>query len=275
MSHIFVVGGAGGLGQSVVSKLLERGEVVDVSVLNDREQASVETHNPGVRAIHRLDLGDADSVKADLGALLGEAELDSIIVCAAIAPAAPIEFTSIEVARRTFEINTLSILAIYQAALPALRRSKGRAIFVSSGAGVAAPPFVGVYAASKFVLEGLGDAMRRESEGMGVTISLVEPGGIRTPLLLNLVDEMKQRIEALGDEERALYGDLYRNYLASLEGSTPSEPDVIADVVLRALDDAEPQPRYPAGADAVAQAELVKQGTEMVDALFRRVFYPA
>ena len=64
--------------------------------------------------------------------------------------------------------------------MPALRASRGRIVNVSSIAGRVALPLYGPYAASKFALEALSDALRREQQD--VQIVLVEPGSIATPI---------------------------------------------------------------------------------------------
>jgi NAD(P)-dependent dehydrogenase (short-subunit alcohol dehydrogenase family) len=100
-----------------------------------------------------------------------------------------VEFHEIEVdARSVFEVNVLGALRVTQALLPALRQAHGRVVFVSSIFGALAPPMGGIYSASKFALEALADSLRREVGPLGVSISVVRPGAVLTPIFATLTN---------------------------------------------------------------------------------------
>jgi NAD(P)-dependent dehydrogenase (short-subunit alcohol dehydrogenase family) len=84
-------------------------------------------------------------------------ELDALVNNAGIAIAIPLEFIPLEELRRQLEVNVIGQVAVAQAFLPHLRRSRGRVVFVGSIAGRSALPFLGAYAASKHALEALAD----------------------------------------------------------------------------------------------------------------------
>ena len=253
MRQYIVVAGAGGVGSRTVAKLRGAGHTVMATVLNDAEAALVEAVNSDVETM-RLDLSAPESVLSALKERIARLDrLDGVAICGAIAPLGPLEMADLTVVRRTFEINALSCLAVYQAALPALRKCGGRLAMVSSMAGKAAMPFVGAYSASKFALEGLADSMRREATSQGVSISLVQPGGIRTPMVDAQLRDNAAAIARLTPEEDALYGHLYRGFQVAARAShedTASEPDVVAEAIVAALTEASPQPRYIVGEDA-------------------------
>jgi len=279
MAHVLVVGGAGGVGLAVVEKLLARGDSVSISVLNDAEEAVARSRVPGIASVLRLDLSDAASVGPALTKALGsQPAVQAIIVCAAIAPLGPLETTPLNVIRRTLEVNCVSDIAIFQAGLPALRETGGRFIFVSSMAGFASMPFIGAYSASKFALEGAADAMRREAAPQGVSLSLVEPGGIKTPMVENQLVEVRERLATLGAEERARYGYLYQAFDVMARKSYEEDSSTagqVADVIITALDADKPQARYLAGADAEQMKMLASQDDATVDAAFEGIFAQA
>ena len=99
-----------------------------------------------------------------------------------------VEFHDAEDAARLFEVNFFGGMRVTQAALPALRASRGRVVFVSSIFGALAPPQGGVYAASKFAVEALADSLRREVGPLGVSVSVVRPGAVATPIFSTLRD---------------------------------------------------------------------------------------
>ncbi|WP_340316257.1 SDR family NAD(P)-dependent oxidoreductase [Rhizorhabdus argentea] len=279
MANIIVVGGAGGLGQAVVAALLAQGDTVSITVLNDAEAASARSATPGISAVHMLDLGDANAVRERLGSVLAQGDaIDGLIVCAAIAPLGPLETTPVNVVRKTLEINTVSSIAIYQAALPVLRETGGRLLFVSSMAGVAAMPFIGAYVTSKFALEGAVDVMRREAAPQGVKVVLVQPGGIRTPMVDAQLIEVADRLAALDAEDSERYGYLYKAFkvmAAESHYKTASSPEAIAATVIEAIKADNPAPRYPAGEDAKQLIALARTGDEQLDQAFAGMFAQA
>ncbi|MFY9328971.1 MAG: SDR family NAD(P)-dependent oxidoreductase, partial [Georgfuchsia sp.] len=196
-----VVGAAGGVGSEVVKQLLAKGYRVIATVLNQAEAARVA---PGVEKTLFLDLSNADSIMPALQQQ-SIAALDAVVVCAAISPYGPLEAMPLDGLRRTLEINTGSNVAIYQASMPLLRASKGRILFISSTAGRVAMPFSGHYAGSKYALEGLGDVMRREAHAFGVDVILVEPGGIKTPMVVAQIDGLDGELAKLSPDHAALY----------------------------------------------------------------------
>jgi len=197
------------------------------------------------------------------------------ILCAAVAPIGPVELTPLSTFSKAFEINCLSAVAVYQATLPALRKSGGRIILLSSMGGRAAFPFMSSYIATKFALEGLGDVMRREAVPQGVKVSIIEPGGIRTKLVQQQLIDVGPAYAALGEEDRERYGYLYQGYLKMATNSlreTASTPEEIAAVVIEALDAPEPETRYVAGADAKHFFEMSRTMSDReVDEVFRQM----
>lgn len=277
MAKYLVVGGAGGVGSALVRQRIEKGDTVYATVLNDAEAAAVSSAHGDAVKTARLDLGNADSIGGALTAFLGEiGDVDGVIVCAAISPYGPVETTPLSVFRAALEINAIAGVAIYQAAMPALRRTGGRIVFVSSMAGRAAMPFIGAYVGSKFALEGVVDVMRREAAPQGVKMVLVEPGGIRTGMVDEQLRTIAERIEKLGGEEEALYGRNYRQFQALASQShynTASTADDVAGIIGTALDAAEPEARYIAGEDAVQLIGLTRSlGDAELDATFAQIY---
>ena len=73
-------------------------------------------------------------------------------------------------------------VAVAQAFLPQLRRSRGRLVFVGSISGRLAVPFIAPYSASKFALRAIADALRVELRPAGIAVALIEPGSVQTPI---------------------------------------------------------------------------------------------
>ena len=109
-------------------------------------------------------------------------ELHALVNNAGIAISGPVEIVPVEEWRRLMEVNLLGQVAVTRALLPAILRARGRVVNMSSISGRVANPLFGPYAASKFALEAVSDALRREVGPHGVRVVSVEPGGIATPI---------------------------------------------------------------------------------------------
>jgi len=278
MANFLVLGGAGGVGLALVSKLTARADSVSVTVLNSTEAAAVAAHlGHRKTAIHEIDLGDADVALTKLRAIADSMNrLDAVVVCAGIAPNGPVEVTSLATFRKTFEVNCLADIAVYQATLPALRASTGRMVFISSTSGKMGMPFIGAYTASKYALEGVCDVMRREAAPQGIKISIIEPGGIRTGMIKEQLATGMARLRALSAENQERYGYLYRRFetvAGESLATSASTADQVADVILEALDSPEPAPRYVAGSDAKQMLDMFRAMSDRdIDGVFSQMF---
>jgi NAD(P)-dependent dehydrogenase (short-subunit alcohol dehydrogenase family) len=262
MSDILVVGGAGGVGFEVVRKLAERGDAIVTTVLNQSEANRVGQAFGNKVSVHEVDLGDADAALPKFREIIGSMKrLDGVAVCAAISRNSPVELAPLAEFRKMLEVNCIADIAIYQAAMPALRMSKGTLVMISSVSGKIGMPMVGGYTASKFALEGVADVMRREAAEQGVKISIVAPGGIRTPMIPEQIEADKKRLAALSADQKQRYGHLYERFRVVAGGSleaTAAEPADVAAIVISALDASEPEPRYAGGKDAAQMLEMLK-----------------
>ena len=254
-TQALVVGAAGGLGSAVAQQLVDRGYRVVGTVMDGAQRDELTAKLPALAGIAIIDLANADHIADGLAQIMSdETPLNVVAVCAAISPFGPVETTSLAALRRTYEINTISSVAVYQAALPHLRRTKGRLALVSSFAGRIAFPMLGHYSSSKFALEALADVMRRESSRWGVDIIVIEPGGIQTTMVTDLQKSVARERAAMTDGCRELYGDLYISFEQSTHGGyeNATPPGKVAEVIVDALTGrSRPETRYPIGADGV------------------------
>lgn len=251
---VLVVGGAGGVGSAVVRLLVDHGYRVVTTVLAPAEAVSIKEQYGGTVQCHIVDLSNAESALGKIKEIVASLEhLHAVAVCAAIAPCGPLELTPLATYRKAYEINCVSEVAIFQATMPALRRTGGRIVLLGSMGGRVAYTFLSAYIATKFALEGLCDVMRREAAPQGVKVSLVQPGGIRTNMVHQQLVDVRRDLSALDKKDSKLYGYLYEGYLKVAErglGEGSSTPDQVAEVVFEALEAEEPASRYVAGADA-------------------------
>ncbi|MGY1672661.1 SDR family NAD(P)-dependent oxidoreductase [Geodermatophilus sp. SYSU D00710] len=151
-----------------------------------------------------------------------------------------VEATDLDRARDQFEVNVLGLVAVTQTALPSLRRAGGGVVVnISSVAGRMTTPMAGWYSASKYAVEALSDALRAELHDDGIRVVVVGPAaiatGFETVALAHARRNSSPRYARMADDLERLVRDGFR-------GAPP--PDVVAEVVARAVSSPRPRTRY-------------------------------
>ena len=200
-------------------------------------------------------------------------ELHGLVNNAGIAIAIPLEFIPLEELRRQFEVNVVGQVAVTQAFLPHLRRSRGRIVFIGSIAGQSALPFLGSYAASKHALEAVADTLRVELRPFGIHVSLVQPGTIKTPIWTKSAAVADELANGAGAELAGLYGERIAAFrkVAQTRGAKGASPDEVARVVEEALTTERPRTRKLVGLDAKLRAGVERLPDRLRDRVYERV----
>lgn len=190
-----------------------------------------------------------------------------------------LENVSVQAVRAQFETNVFGALRLIQLALPGMREQRwGRIVNVSSILGRVAPPGSGAYEASKFALEGLGDALRLEVAKFGVRAVLIEPGPVRTRFTTSAVGTLTEDGEVYHDFHRRLaawYDDFNQPNAASPVGRFAVDADDVARVIERAVQARRPRARYPVGILARGLLSLRRMLPDTVLDGFVRAQFPA
>jgi NAD(P)-dependent dehydrogenase (short-subunit alcohol dehydrogenase family) len=259
MKRALVTGASTGIGRATALHLDAKGWRVFAGVR--REEAADSLREAGSERLEplMLDVTDADQVSAAaerIGEAVGEAGLDGLVNNAGIAVFGPLETVPIEDFRRQVELNLTAQLVVTQAMLAAIRRARGRVVFLSSIGGRMALPFGGPYHAAKFGLEAVGDCLRQELRPWGIDVAVIEPGSIDTPIWergLRIADEVAERAPA---DQEELYGEAIERLREAARRTAQRgiAPQKVAEAVERALTARRPRTRYLVGADARGQA---------------------
>ena len=232
----------------------------------------------GVRAAGDASAGtevllDVTSPKQIHAAALRIGELDALVNNAGIAIAMPLEFLPLHELRRQLDVNVTGQIAVTQAFLPQLRRSRGRIVFVGSIAGKSALPFLGAYAASKHALEAIADTLRIELRPFGIAVSLVEPGTIKTPIWTKSAALAASLADAAPPELNELYGDRIAAFgrVARERGAKGASVDAVARAVEEALTQGRPRTRRLVGRDAKLRSGVEHLPDRVRDSVYERV----
>ena len=179
---IFITGASRGFGKLWAEALLQRGDNViatarDLSALDDL----VSTYGDNILAL-QLDVNDRN---ADFASIQKAKEhfgsIDVLINNAGYGLFGAIEEMTEKEARDQMETNFFGLLWLSQAVLPIMRaQGHGHIIQLSSVLGLISRPVLGLYAASKFAVEGLSESLAAEVKGFGINVTIIEPTGFDT-----------------------------------------------------------------------------------------------
>lgn len=172
-----VTGASRGIGAAVARALAPGHDLL----LGGRDQtalAALAAELPGSRA-WPVELTDAAALAE---ATAGIERLDVLVHSAGVGLLGTVADTPAATWRRQFEVNVVAVAELTRLLLPALRAARGRVVLVNSGAGLAARPGWGSYAASKFALRAFADALRAEEAAAGVRVTSVHPGRVDTDM---------------------------------------------------------------------------------------------
>lgn len=254
MRAALVTGASTGIGFATVDALVRAGAFVYAGFRKEADGQRLRAFGDNVRPV-LLDVTKAADIAATVEAVRSQGVPLHAAVCnAGIALGGPLEFMPVDRLRYQLEVNLIGALAVAQAALPFLRETQGRLIFVGSISGRIAPPFVGPYAASKAALTTLTDALRFEldSSGSGVSVSLFEFGDFQTPIWDKGSDSIQRAQEETSEQQRRYYGHaalpLRRSIERSGRGAAPVE--LAGRAIARAALGPRPRERYRLGRGA-------------------------
>ncbi|MCA9513547.1 MAG: SDR family oxidoreductase [Myxococcales bacterium] len=194
----------------------------------------------------QLDVTDARQREDAVARVVAETgRLDALVNNAGTALGGPLEMIDEDELRALFDLNVFAPWALTKAALPTMRaQGRGRVINISSMSGRQALPVLGAYASSKFALEGMSEAWRRELADLGVDVILVEPGAYRTDIF-----GRNRRVARRAHDEPA-YAELLRRFEAIYDRSVERmarDPEEVAALVVRLLAAKRPVLRHPIG----------------------------
>jgi NAD(P)-dependent dehydrogenase (short-subunit alcohol dehydrogenase family) len=235
---ILVTGSNSGFGRLIVETLARQGYRVfagmraaagknapaaeELRALAQREQL----------ALHLVEIDVTDDASVDRAiAMIIEttSRLDVVVNNAGVSYSGPLEAFTLEQVRQQFETNVFSVLRVNRAALPQMReQGSGLLLQIGSIAGRLAMPYLGLYGATKFALEGLTESYRYELAPFGIDAAIIEPGTYPTSISAN-------RQVAADAERFALYQagiDAFTvPFYAENLSATPPDPQEVANAV--------------------------------------------
>jgi NAD(P)-dependent dehydrogenase (short-subunit alcohol dehydrogenase family) len=258
MASILITGASRGIGRASALALARAGHEVIAGVRDDEAGERLAAEAPaGLRTV-RLDVTDAESIRAAADAVGGR--LDVLVNNAGIAVGGIVEAIDIDELRHQLDVNVVGQVAVTQAMLPALREARGRIVFISSVSGRVSAPVMTPYTASKFAIEAIADGLRVELLPWDIDVVLVEPGSVDTDIWRGADAQFNTTVDGMSEEHRRLYAGLLegsRKFIrATAKRAAPVEK--VVKTVVEAATAEKPRTRYVVGADA--RGQLIMHG---------------
>lgn len=253
---VLITGCSTGIGRASALRLDAAGWRVFAGVRKEADAESIAA--AGSDRLQPVIVDVTDSASIDLCRERVEKEcpggVHGLVNNAGAAHVGPLEVMPPEDMRRQFEVNFVGQVAMMQALVPSLRKSKGRIVNVTSVGGLVATPFFGPYCASKYALEAVSDCLRVELRPWGIKTIAIEPGSVATEIWESGTQIFAELREQLGPEAVELYEDALEATVRAAVGTGRRgiPPEDAAAVVERALTARRPRARYLVGRDAYA-----------------------
>jgi NAD(P)-dependent dehydrogenase (short-subunit alcohol dehydrogenase family) len=237
---ILITGCSSGIGEATASRLAAAGRTVYATAR--RGESLSELEQAGCRTL-AVDVTDDASARAAVEAIEAEhGSVGALVNNAGYAVSGAIEAVPLDAVRAEFETNVFGYLRMAQLVLPGMRRAgRGRIVNLSSVAGRVTMPGAGAYAASKYAIEAISDALRFEVRGFGVDVIVIEPGPIKT----NFTSTANAGLGADGGGPYAEYHAAVAKADAETDESfIAGSAEQVARTIERALSASRPRPRY-------------------------------
>jgi NAD(P)-dependent dehydrogenase (short-subunit alcohol dehydrogenase family) len=244
----FITGSSSGLGRALAEAALKAGDRVVATGRDPSELQALENGDPDRVLVQKLDVTNVALVEGAVAAAIDRfGRIDVLVNNAGFGLFGPLEELTDQELRREFDTNVFGAVNVIRAALPWMRSKRsGHIVQISSLEGVA-PVVAGeaAYAGTKFAIEGICETLAKEIGHLGIGVTIVEPGPIRTDFAAGAV--AKEPADHDYDESvgKAL------EWFADLAGKQPNDPKRVAEAIIAAIGSPEPPLRLALGEEAV------------------------
>jgi NAD(P)-dependent dehydrogenase (short-subunit alcohol dehydrogenase family) len=263
-----VTGSSSGIGYET-SLLLARNQIATYASMRNLKKAQdllkIITNEKIPLKVIQLDVDDDKSVMNAVNTIVEEnGRIDILVNNAGFDMFGPLEDLTIDEIKAQFETNFFGLIRTTKAVIPTMRKQQsGTIVNISSlGGRIGLMPFLTAYHASKFAVEGLTESLRQELVQFNIDVILIEPGAIRS----NFIDNSKNAKNY--NPQYSPYSNTIQKVFESFESimGNSSDPEDVAETILKAVNTNTPDMRYPVGKDAEyalkVRAELSDQEME-------------
>ena len=246
MASVLITGTSTGIGLTTALTLGRAGHTVYATMRNPARLPELMDTAAKERLpikISAMDVDSDSSVKAAVEAIYQDAgDIDVLVNNAGVERSGSVEELPLAEIRAVMETNYFGALRCIQAVVPHMRqRRSGCIINIASVAGRIANSPLGCYAASKFALEAISEALGQEMKTFNVRVAIVEPGIIDTPMARRIEEPDHPTVYAQQRRFAHLFAASLRN---------PAQPSVVAEKIREIIESDTWQLRHPVGPDS-------------------------
>lgn len=265
---VLITGCSSGFGKATASHFANQGWNVVATMRNpkpDNELARVD----GVLVTH-LDVQDPASVEQAVAVGIERfGRIDALVNNAGFGLYGVFEATPREKIREQFDVNVFGTMDVTRSLLPHFRANKAGVILnVTSGAGIFTLPMISLYSSSKFALEGFSEALTYELAPLGITVKLIEPGGVVSTNFGKRSGSEAESAQVPSDYDAFLAGT--QAIFAGLRGMASATEGDVAKVIFDAATDGTDQLRYVATDDIKPMIKARRETSEQEYISFMR-----
>jgi NADP-dependent 3-hydroxy acid dehydrogenase YdfG len=250
-----ITGCSTGLGRELARVVLAQGDNAIVTARDRDAVADITAAHPNTGLALPLDVTNSDQIAAAVrSAETTFGGVDVLVNNAGYGYRGAVEEASATEIRTLFDTNFFGLVAMTQAVLPGMRaRRSGFIINISSVGGRMAAPGSAFYSATKFAVEGMSDALRKEVKPLGIRVMVVEPSGFRTDFAGR---SLRQSARVIDDY--ASTAGVRRKENLTNDGKQAGDPVRAAHAMIKAMQSANPPFRL-----ALGRAAVERIGAEM------------
>ncbi len=235
---VLITGTSSGIGLATAIAAAQRGYTIVATMRDTGKSKALQDAAKSANAtidVRALDVTKGASIDACIASVITDHQrLDAVINNAGAAHVGTIENEPMENVRAVMEVNYFGVVALTRAAMPHLRASHGRLVTISSVGGIIGQPFNEAYCAAKFAVEGFMESLTPVAATVGVKVSVVEPGPVRSSFVANLGLDIPAMLAKAGPYAPAMLAYVKRTQaqFGSSAAQTPEEvAAIIADVL--------------------------------------------
>jgi NAD(P)-dependent dehydrogenase (short-subunit alcohol dehydrogenase family) len=254
MNKVWLITGCStGFGRELAKEVLALGYNAVVSARNLADIKDIIADYPETAMAVKLDVTVAAEIKAAVSSTLEKfGRIDVLVNNAGIGYFAAVEESEDEQIRRMFEINFFGLAKMIQEVLPVMRQQRsGHILNISSIGGLRSFPAVGFYNATKYAVDGLSEALAKETAPLGIKVTIIAPSGFRTDWAGRSAEDSRIKIADYADTAGKNTGDI-----RAISGNQPGDPVRAAKAIIKVVESEHPPMRLLLGAAALKGGRL-------------------
>lgn len=254
MNKVWIITGCStGFGRELALQTLAKGCRVGVSARNTDDIKDIVEQYPETAISLKLDVTKPDEIKTAVAQVKEKfGRVDVLVNNAGIGYFGAIEESEDNEVRRMFEINYFGLVNMTNEVLPIMRAQRsGHIINISSIAGLVGFPAVGHYNATKFAVDGMSEALAKETEPLGIKVTIIAPSGFRTDWAGRSANESAKTIS-----DYAPTAEVNKNNMRNASGNQSGDPVRGAAAIINITEVENPPLRLLIGEASLNNARL-------------------